>query len=166
MRRDLLPLITIAERQAFKQQLHYRLRKPPSRGGCCFEHVFTAPDQMTQAGLVKRMNKTIVGPPAVMVQESAVICTEYRSGLSKSTSGQNRIKGDFGADTNPEPLQMCGDSPARLIEPIHQTVTDGNLKFLIRGFGFLSQSRHRAAKRAAADSEAVAPFQDLSGTLV
>src|SRR6185295_15852123 len=77
-----------------------------------------------------------------------------------------RIKGDFGADTNPEPLQMCGDSPARLIEPIHQTVTDGNLNFLIRGFGFLCQSRHRAAKRAAADSEAVAPFQDLSGTLV
>src|SRR5213593_1246493 len=159
---DFLTLIAVAEFQSMKQRFQHRLRKPCGPSGCGFEHVSTAPDQMTQAGLVKRVGKTIVGLPTVMVQESRVVLTEDRGGLSKSTSGQNRIDRDLGVDTNPEPFQMRCHSPAGLIELIDRTLTDGHLKFLIRRFGLLSQSRHRAAERATANSQAVTPFQNLA----
>src|SRR5713101_4018661 len=166
MPRDLLQRMAIAERQAFKQQLHHRVRKPCRRSRCGFDHVFTTPNEMAQTSLVKRLDKTIVGLPAIVVEESRVILTQYRGGLSKSTSRQNRIEGDFGADTNPEPFQMRRDSPAGLIEPIDQTVTDDRLKFLIRRLRLCPQARYRAAERTAADSETITPFQNLGGTRV
>src|SRR5204863_9581359 len=119
-------------------------------GGCGCDHVFTPPDQMTQTGLMKRLGKTIVGPPAVMIQESAVIFTQYGGGLCESTTGQNRIDGDLGAHTNPEPFQMRRHFPPGLIELIDETLTDGDLKSLIGRFRVPSQSRHGAAKCATA----------------
>src|SRR3989442_5022945 len=118
MQRDLLPRIAIAERQAFKQRLHHRVRKPRRRSRCGFDHVFTTPNEMAQTSLVKRLDKTIVRLPAIVVEESGVVLTQYRGGLSKSTSRQNRIEGDFGAHTNPEAFQMRRDSPAGLIQLI------------------------------------------------
>ena len=84
---------------------------------------------MAQTSLVKCMGEPIVGLPAIMVEESRVILTQYRGGLNKPTSRQNGIQGDLVTDTNPEPFEMGGHSPAGLIEPIDQTVTHGGLKF-------------------------------------
>ena len=61
---------------------------------------------------------------------------------------------------------MRSYSPAGLIDLIDQTVTGGDLKFLIGRFRFLSQSRHRPAERATADSQTVTLFQNLHGTLM
>src|SRR5437667_448384 len=139
-----------------------------ARGRCRYrcQHGFTSPEQMAQAGLMKRIRKTIVGLPAVMVQKPGVIGTQYRGRLSKSTSGQNRIYGDIVADTNPKPFQMRGHSPPGFIEVIDETVTGGSLKLLIGGLRFLAQPRHRPAQRASADSQIVTPYQYLSCPLM
>ena len=121
---------------------------------------------MAQTSLVKGMGEPIVGLPAIMVEESRVVLSQYRGGLSKSTSGQNGIQGDLLAHTNPEPYQMRGHSPASLIEPIDQTVTHGDLKFLVGRFGFLAQSLQRTAQRASAHCQTITPLQNLSYTLV
>src|SRR5512145_424710 len=121
---------------------------------------------MAQTTLVKGMDKTIVGLPAIMVEESRVVLSQYRGGLSKSTSRQNGIQGDLVAHTNPEPFQMRGNPPARLIEPIDHTVTHGDLKFLIRQLRLCPQSRYRSAQRASAHGQTITPFQNLSRTLV
>ena len=121
---------------------------------------------MAQTSLVKRLDKTIVRLPAIVVEESGVVLTQYRGGLSKSTSGQNRIEGDFGADTNPKPFQMRGDSPTGLIELIDRTATDSPVKLFIRRFRLLAQPCQRSAQCAAADSQPITPFQNLSRTLV
>src|SRR3970040_998686 len=162
MRRDLLPCMAIAERQSFKQRLHHRPRKPRRCGRCGFNHVFTASNEMAQTRLVKCMGEPIVGLPAIMVEESRVVLSQYRGGLSKSTSRQNGIQGDFVTHANPEPLQMGSHSPARLIEPIDQTVTHGALKFLVGRFCFLAQSRQRTEKRASAPFQTITPFQTAS----
>src|SRR5438128_10535820 len=92
-----------------------------------------------------------------MIEESIVVLTQHRGGLRKPTSRQDRIDGDFVADTNPKPLEPRGNSPAGLIELVDQTVTNGGLKCLIGRFAVLPQSRHRAAYRAAADSQTISP---------
>src|SRR5947209_7690153 len=97
---DFLPLIATSKRQSVKQRLHHRLRKPRGPGRGRLDHVFTAPNEMAQARLMKRIDKTIIGLPSVMVEESRVVLTQYRGGLSKPTARQNRIDRDFSADTN------------------------------------------------------------------
>jgi len=101
-----------------------------------------------------------------MVQKPGVIGAQYRGRLSKSTSGQNRVHGDIGADTNPKPFQMRGHSPTSLIQVIDETVTGGSLKLLIAGFRLLAQPRHRPAQCASADSQIVTPSQYLSCPLM
>src|SRR5215207_10856810 len=132
MPRDFLPLKAIAERQAFQQRLHHRLWKSRGPGRGRLHHLFTTPNEMAQTRLMKRIDKTIIGLPSIMIEESCVVLTQDRSGLSKPTAGQNRIDRDFGADTNPEPFQMRGYSPTRFIQLIDRTVADNSLKFLIR----------------------------------
>src|SRR3989304_7841540 len=128
--------------------MHHRVGKPRRRGRGRLEHVCPASNQMAQTSLVKGIREPIVGLPAIMVEPSRVILTQYRGGLNKPTSGQNGIEGNFVTDTNPKPLEMGGHSPAGLIEPIDQTMTNGNLKLLIRRLRLCPHSRYRSAQRA------------------
>src|SRR2546427_7873952 len=121
---------------------------------------------MTQAGLVKSMGETIVRPPAIMVEEALIVRAQNRGRLRKATTWQDRIDGNLGAHENPEPLEACGHSPTRLIEPVDQTVPHRHLKLCISRCGFLTQPGDGPAQRTAAHGETVTPGQYLSGPLV
>src|SRR5213593_3662171 len=121
---------------------------------------------MTQTTLMESMDESVVDRPAVMIQPAVVVGVQNRSGLVKSPAWQDRIDSDLDTHADPEPVQARGDPPAGLIEPVHHTVLDRDLKLLIGRVGLVAQPQDRPAQRAAADMQTVTQFQNSCGALM
>src|SRR5213593_1770398 len=86
--------MAIAQCQTLSQQLHYRKRKASRRGRGNLDQILTASDQVARTALMICALKTIVGSPAVMIENPFVVFAQARGCLSKSATGQDGI-GEF-----------------------------------------------------------------------
>src|SRR5213594_3133194 len=121
---------------------------------------------MIQTALMVRIQKLIIGPPPIVVKPSEPVLAQYGSGLLESAARQNVINRDFCAQTDPKPLEIPADSPARLIHPVHLAAPHRDPKLLIGGRRLDAQSHHRPAECAAIQFQTVAYFQHPRGAFM
>src|SRR5881628_742565 len=108
----------------------------------------------------------IIGPPPIVMKPSLPIFAQYRSGLLESAARQNVINRDLRAQAYPKPLEISGDSPARLIHPVDLASPHRDPKLLIGGRCLDAQSHHCPAECTTIHFQAVAYFQYPRGAFM
>lgn len=110
---------------------------------------------------MKGVRETVVGAPAVVMQEARIVLAQQRRGLPEAASGLDGEHRHVLGHGDPQPVQVRGHAPARLIEPGDQTRVCGLHEPNVGRRGVLPHPQDRAADPAATGLQAIAAVQDL-----
>src|SRR5271169_674785 len=145
---DLPLLATVAQLQSLLEDPFYRARKFRLAFSRYQDHFPTAPQQMSQAGLVQCLDKLTIDAPAIPHQKTCEIRPEHCGCLFKATPWLNRIDRYLRGAESPHPPQLSAHSPTRLVRS--HTRAPANLfdQSLIGRFRFTGYPLHRLAQTA------------------
>src|ERR1035438_9543431 len=159
MRGNLALLVAISQSEALRQQGFNRQGELGGCGGGHLDHLATAPDQVLQAALMKRLCKPIETSRSVMHQKTGVVRSQNRRRLGIPTMRFNHVNGDLFAQQHPQILRTCAYSPAGVVQPYHGALPQLTLQLLVGGRRQIPQSRQGPAYPTPAPLQPVAQFQ-------
>src|ERR1022692_4627945 len=132
MRGNLALLVAISQSEALLQQCFNRQGELGGCGGGHLDHLATAPDQVLQAALMKRLCKPIETSRSVIHQKTGVVRAQNRRRLRIPTMRLNHINSDLFAQQDPQILRACSYSPAGVVQPYHGALPQLTLQLLGR----------------------------------
>src|SRR5882672_3656809 len=105
----------VAQAETFLKQFQHLAGKPRGGAGCLLHEFAAAPQQMGQALLMSRLEKLVVGRPAIVNQDARVVIAQQALGHAAVAMAVNGVYRLGGRDEAVQPTAAAADAPARLI---------------------------------------------------
>ena len=161
--RHFLAFITVVQQQGPLQQSFYlqgKLRRRPRRS---LAHLFAAPDQVCQAGLMVGLFQLAVAAQTVMHQPTVVVRPQKLFQLLAAATRQDAVHRYQFALRHPQPLRTPAHPPTRFIYPVDPTLARRHQQPLVGWLGLARQAHHRFVYAAPADLQTISHLQHPPG---
>lgn len=119
-------------------------------------HGATATEQVSEARLMRGVDKLPVRRPAVALQDAAVAGPEHARRLGKAAPVFDRVGRGVRGGKSPQPVGMAADLPARFIGRDDGTAAHRGAERLVGGLRLTRRAVDRVHQPAAGDGEAEA----------